>query len=167
MSKIRKCITEDAAKTMVHSLITSKLDYCNSILNGLPNTTLESLSRVQKAAARLITNKTKYDHISSSLKDLHWLPIKKRINYKILVLTFKCIHDTAPIYLSELLHRRSNKGTRLDNKNYLIVPKIKKSTYGGRSFNYTAPYLWNKLPDHIRCETNLQTFKKHLKTYLF
>ena len=68
--------------------MTSKLDYCNSVLNGLPNTTLEFLVRVQKAAARLISNKTKFQHISPVMKDLHWLSIKKQIEYKILVLTF-------------------------------------------------------------------------------
>ena len=89
--KIRRFLSEDAAKTMVHTLINSKLDYCNSILNGLPNTTLEFLVRVQKAAARLISNKTKFQHISPVMKDLHWLPIKQRIECKILVLTFKCV----------------------------------------------------------------------------
>jgi len=85
--KIRRFLSEDPAKTMVRTLITSKLDYCNSILNGLPNTTLEFLVRVQKAAARLISNKTKFQHISPVMKDLHWVPIKKRIEYKVLVLT--------------------------------------------------------------------------------
>ena len=89
---------------MVHTLITPKLDYCNSILNGLPNTTLEFLVRVQKAAARLISNK--FQHISPVMKDLHWLSIKKRIEYKSLVLTFKCVHNLAPANLTELLHNR-------------------------------------------------------------
>ncbi|XP_068716843.1 uncharacterized protein [Montipora capricornis] len=110
--KIRRFLSEDAAKRMVHTLITSRLDYCNSILNGLPNTTLEFLVRVQKAAARLISNKTKFQHISPLMKDLHWLPIKKRIEYKILVLTFKCVHNLAPAYLTELLHNRTNYATR-------------------------------------------------------
>ena len=123
--KIRRFLSEEAAKSMVHTLITSKLDYCNSILNGLPNTTLEFLIRVQKAATRLISNKTKFQHISPVMKDLHWLPIKKWIEYKILVLTFKCVHNLAPAYLTELLHKATNKGTRADNKNLLVVPMVK------------------------------------------
>ena len=109
--KIRRFLSEDPAKAMVHTLITSKLDYWNLILNGLPNTTLEFLVHVQKAAARLISNKTKFQHISPVLKDLHWVPIKKRIEYKILVLTF----NVCTILHLCILHNRTNKGTRADN----------------------------------------------------
>ena len=135
---------------MVHTLITYKLDYCNSILNGLPNTTLEFLVRVQKAVARLISHKTRFQHISPVIKDPHWLPIKKRIEYKILVLTFKSVHNLAPAYLTEPLDNRTNKGTRADNNNLLVVPKVKKSTFDGRSFSFTASFLWNPLPNHLR-----------------
>ena len=111
MYKIRKCITEDAAKIMVNSMITSKLDYCNAILCGLPNCDLNRLHSVQKLAARLITGIRKYDHITLLLKQLHRLPVKRRIEYKIVLLVFKCLRGTAPEYLSELLDRRENKGT--------------------------------------------------------
>jgi len=151
---------------MVHTLINSKLDYCNSILNGLPNTTVEFLVRVQKAAARLISTKTKFQHISPVIKDLHWLPIKKWIEYKILVLTFKCVHHLAPAYLTELLHNHTNKGTRVDNKNLLVVPKVNKSTLGGQSFSFTAPFLWNQLPNHLRHASSLEIFKKKIKDTL-
>ena len=89
MHKIRKCITEDAAKIMVNSMITSKLDYCNAILYGLPNCDLDKLYSVQKLAARLISGIRKYDHITPLLKQLHWLPVKRRIEYKIMLLVFK------------------------------------------------------------------------------
>ena len=167
MYKIRKCITEDAAKIMVNSMITSKLDYCNAILYGLPNCDLDKLYSVQKLAARLITGIRKYDHITPLLKQLHWLPVKRRIEYKIVLLVFKCLQGTAPEYLSELLERRGNKGTRADNKNLLVVPRIKKVTQGGRSFRRSAPILWNNLPDSLRLESNFSIFKKHLKTYFF
>ena len=100
MYKIRKCITEDAAKIMVNSMITSKLDYCNAILYGLPNCDLDKLYSIQKLAARLITGIRKYDHITPLLKQLHWLPVKRRIEYKIVLLVFKCLQGTAPEYLS-------------------------------------------------------------------
>ena len=167
MYKIRKCITEDAAKIMVNSMITSKLDYCNAILYGLPNCDLDKLYSVQKLAAWLITGIRKYDHITPLLKQLHWLPVKRRIEYKIVLLVFKCLQGTAPEYLSELLERRGNKGTRADNKNLLVVPRIKKVTQGGRSFRRSAPILWNNLPDSLRLESNFSIFKKHLKTYFF
>ena len=167
MFKIRKCITEEAAKTMVHSMVTSKLDYCNSIFHGLPDCTVKSLVSVQKTAARLVTGIKKYDHITPVLRQLHWLPIRKRIEYKILLLTFKCVHGIAPVYLMDLVHKRRNKNTRADNKNFLQVPKVKKSTFGGRSFSFASPSLWNQLTDDLRFETNIHAFKKHLKTYLF
>ena len=72
--------------------------------------------------------------------DQHWLPIKKRIEYKILVLTFKCVHNLAPVYLTELLHNRTNKVTRADNKNLLVVPKIKKSPFEGAKFQLYSTF---------------------------
>ena len=100
------------------------------------------------------------------MKYLHWLPIKKQIEYKILVLTFKCVHNLAPAYLTELLRNRTNKGTRADNNNLLVVPKVKKSTFGGRSFSFTAPFLWNQLPNHLRHASSLEIFKKRFKDTL-
>ena len=120
MYKIRKCITEDAAKIMVHSMITSRLDYCNAILYGLPDCDLSSLYSVQKLAASLITRTKKYDHIPV-LERLHWLPMKKRIEYNILLLVFRYPQGTTPAYLSELLEKRINKSTRADDKNLLVV----------------------------------------------
>jgi len=74
-------------------------------------------------------------------KEVDWI--------KILVLTFKCVHHLAPAYLTELLHNRTNKGTRVDNKNLLVVQKVNKSTLGGQSFSFTAPFLWNQLPTQV------------------
>ncbi|CAB3996351.1 Hypothetical predicted protein [Paramuricea clavata] len=167
MRKIRKCITEDAAKIMVHSMITSRLDYCNAILYGLPNCDLDRLYSVQKLAARLITGTRKYDHITPVLERLHWLPVKKRIEYKILLLVFKCLQGTAPEYLSELLKKRENKGTRADDKNLLVIPRFKKVTQGGRCFGRSGPTLWNNLPDSLRLETSFSIFKRRLKTHFF
>lgn len=167
MFKIRKCITDEAAKTMVHSMITSKLDYCNSIFYGLPDCSLKSLSSVQKTAARLITGTKRYEHITPVMQNLHWLPIRRRIEYKILVLTFKCLLGTAPGYLVDLLQKRHNKGTRDDDRNFLVIPKVKRSTFAGRSFSFASPTLWNRLPDDLRLTTDIDFFKKQLKTYLF
>ena len=167
MYKIRKRITEDAAKIMVNSMIMSKLDYCNAILYGLPNCDLGKLNSVQKLAARLITGIRKYDHITPLLKPLHWLPVKRRKECKIVLLVFKCLQGAAPEYLSELLERHRNKDTTADNKNLLVVARIKKVTHGGRSFRRSAPILWNNLPDSLRLESNFSISKKHLKTYFF
>lgn len=164
--KVRQCVTEEAAKTMVHTLVTSRLDYCNALYYGLPDVLLNKLWCVQKSAARLITMSRKYDHISPVMEQLHWLPIWERIEYKILLLTYKSLHDQAPIYLSDLLKLRTNWGSRRDHLQLLIDPKINRKTFGGRAFKKSAPVLWNKTPSVVRDSRNVTIFKKNLKTHL-
>ncbi len=96
MYKIRECVTEVAAKTMVHALVTSKLDYCNRLLYGLPDIFLNTY--VQKSAARLITMSRKYQHIFPTMKKLHWLPILQHIEYEVLLLTYKAL-TIWPLYI--------------------------------------------------------------------
>ena len=103
---IRKYLTRDLTEKIVHALITSKLDYCNSLLFGLSNSQLQKLQRVQNAAARIITGTRKYDHITPVLRELHWLPVKERIDFKILLLTFKTlkVNMTRKFLLSNIMH---------------------------------------------------------------
>ena len=101
--KIRKYLTTNTSKTLVHAMITSRIDYCNSLLCGLPDNCLNKLQRVQNAAARLITGTAKLSHITPMLRSLHWLPIKQRVQFKMLILVFKAINGLSPI-LVILLH---------------------------------------------------------------
>ena len=88
---------------MVHAFVTSRMDYCNSILYGASAVHIRPLQNVFNAAARLIIHKGKYDRITAAIRDsLHWLPVQQRTEYKICVLVYKCLHQAAPIYLSEL-----------------------------------------------------------------
>ena len=89
IANIRRFLTTDAAKSLMHSLVTSRLDYCNSVLVGLPKALLQKMQRVQNTAARVVTRTHKYDHITPVLKVLHWLPINRRVEYKILLYTYK------------------------------------------------------------------------------
>ena len=99
---VRKHLNQNPTEKIMHALITSKLDYCNSPQFGLPNSQLQKLQRVQNAAARIITGNRKYDHITPVLRELHWLPVKERIDFKILLLTFKALNNMAPAYLKDM-----------------------------------------------------------------
>ena len=85
--QIRKYIDIDAAESRVHSFVTANLDYCNSILYGCSTYLINKLQKLQNCAAKVVRNTHKYDHISPVLKDLHWLPVKSRTDYKIGLLT--------------------------------------------------------------------------------
>ncbi len=121
---------------------------------------------VQKSAARLITMSGKYQHISSTMKKLHWLPIRQCIEYKVLLLTYKTIINLASVYLSGLLQCRVDWGSRRDTTLLLVDPKINRVTYGGRAFFKAAPVLWNSIPPSLRARASVAQFKKNLKTHL-
>jgi len=123
--KIRKHISFEACKTLVHSLVTSRLDFCNSSLYGLPKLLLQKLQHVQNSAARLVSVKHKHDHISPILHHLHWLPVEQRIKFKILLFTFKALNNAAPLYISNSLNYTSQLGPwDLHHLNYWIKNPI-------------------------------------------
>jgi hypothetical protein len=103
IGKIRQYLSFDACSSLIHASISSKLDYGNSLLFGLPDTQIKRLQKVQNTAARILTRTRKYDHITHVLKSLHWLPVAKRIEFKINFITYKCLNNQAPEYLSELI----------------------------------------------------------------
>ncbi len=106
IGQIRSSITDDACRTLVHALVTARLDYANALLYGLPQRTRQRLQRVQNCAARLVSRTGKYDHITPVLQHLHWLPISVRPTYKVLLFAYSVMHDQAPCYLEKLLSRR-------------------------------------------------------------
>ena len=163
----RRFLTVNSLKTLVHAYVTSRLDYCNSVLLGLPDNLLCKLQSVLNAAARLVTGTRKFDHITPILKDLHWLPIKQRIKYKTLLLVFKSLNNLAPSYLKNKLTLKSPNCLRSSNQKLLIIPRKKLKSYGDRSFSTAGPKLWNTLPKEMRQITSLESFKSRLKTYLF
>ena len=170
ISKIRRYLTLDAAKTLAHTLVISRIDYCNGILGNLPLRVTNKLQRVQNTAARMLYKKPKRTHTTPLLKQLHWLPVIYRIKFKILLLTFKSLNQLAPPYLKFLIKRyvpsrqlRSN----LSLQDTLVVPRYRRRKHAGRSFSTVAPTLWNELPQHIRKAGTLSTFKSLLKTFYF
>jgi len=168
IASIRNTLCVDSAKALVHAFISSRLDYCNSLLYGLPQKSIDRLQRVQNMAARLITGTKITDHITPVLYGLHWLPISQRIAFKIITLTFKALHGLAPQYLTQLIRPyRPRRSLRSANKDLLDLPKMSLKRYGCRSFQYAAPTLWNNLPESIRSNKEFLSFKSSLKTYLF
>ena len=169
ISRFHKFLCKQYCETLVLALVTSRLDYCNSLLYGLPNSALSKLQLVHNMAARVVSLTGKYEHITPVLKDLHWLPVKQRINYKIILMTFKVLNNLAPDYLRELIHvfHPVNSNMRSANKLFLELPKSRLVTCADRSFEVAAPTLWNKLPESLRLITELDRFKSELKTYLF
>ena len=111
--RIRKHLTRQAAQKLVNAVVTSRLDYSNALLAGIIGGEMKRLQRIQNSAARVIGGVAKFDHISDTRCELHWLPINQRIDFKIALLTFKCIHGNAPEYLKELLRIQSNVCTNL------------------------------------------------------
>nr|XP_033957654.1 uncharacterized protein LOC117460383 [Pseudochaenichthys georgianus] len=168
IAKIRHILPQNDAEKLVHAFVTSRLDYCNSLLSGSTKKSIKSLQLIQNAAARVLTRVRKRDHITPVLAALHWLPIEHRIEFKILLLAYKALNGQAPSYLKELIIPYCpTRALRSKNAGLLVVPRIFKSTMGARAFSYQAPHLWNQLPVCVRAADTLSVFKSALKTFLF
>ena len=155
---------------LVRGLVTSHLDYCNAIFAGLPNVLLKTLQKVQNIATKLVLGYSKYDSSKMALNTLHWLPVKKRIDFKILSLVHKCLYGEAPEYLKNLLiiQHGGRDGLRSATDSMkLIIPRTQYTTFADRSFSVYGPRIWNALPKRIWEIENLDQFKKQIKTFLF
>ena len=171
LGRIRKYLDENSVKTLVHAFITCKIDNLNSLLPCVSDhvRTLNKLQMILNTSARLIFRLRKHDHITPVLMELHWLPIQARIDYKILLLTYKALNGIGPSYLVDFLHpKQYRRNTRAAN-DYLALeaPSTKMKTVGDKSFSFTSVYLWNCLPLELRSSPSLSIFKSNLKTYLF
>ena len=168
VGQVRRYLDTATTEKLTHALITCKLDQCNSLLYGLPDKDVSKIQRIQNSAARLVTGTKRREHITSVLRNLHWLPIKKRIIYKILLLTYKSLKGLAPDYLKDLLDQYVPTRTlRSGSKHLLCVPRVRTKNYGERAFSFCGPKLWNDLPSSIKQATSVDIFKKELKTFLF
>ena len=163
LSKIKSFLSYEHLRTLISACIFSKLDYCNSLYYGINQRLIKKLQVVQNSAVQLIKNKGNQQHLSteSYLSKFHWLPVKERIIFKLMLLVHKCLHGNAPVSLSNLLNYSCSARTKKLNH------QRNKGIFGSRAFSRSSPKLWNLLPVNIRTEKNTDKFKVLLKTYLF
>ena len=127
---------------------------------------MANLQRIQNAGAKLVLQKDKLASSTECLCALHWLPIRERIDFKILTLVFKSLNNQAPVYLQDLLCKKKSLQSNSIYRR-LIVPFTKCKTLATHSFSVRGPTLWNQLPNNIKMSRTLNEFKGHLKTFLF
>lgn len=170
IKSIRQYLTKEATEILVLSLVMSHLDYCNVILYGIAQCDIQKMQRIQNMCAKLVLSRSRYDSSKQALYDLHWLPVKARITFKILTFMYSCSVGNAPGYLTELLEeqrpKRNLRSTQTSEGCYKI-PFNKRKTFADRSFSTVGPKLWNELPSNIRNSVSSDSFKKNLKTHYF
>ena len=120
LGRIRKYLNDDSFKTLVHAFITCKIDNFNSLLSGVPKYAIYKLQMVLNNAARLITRQDRTQHITNTLIELHWLPIDARIDFKILLFTYKALNDLGPEYISNILHFKQHKRDTRSSSDFLL-----------------------------------------------
>ena len=153
---IRRYLKQEACEVLVHGLVMLHLNYCNSLFYGLPDCDLNRPQRVHSIACKLVVNRSKYDSCTECFTQLHWLPIRSRVQHKILAMVHNCLNLRAPEYLSNLLTYRSEirprRGLRSElNYRLLQVSRTKLITFVARSFRVAGMTLWNNIPDELRC----------------
>ena len=168
LASVRPYLCERTSARLVAALITSRLDYYNSVLAGLPAEQIGRLQRVQNSAARLVQKKRKRDHVTPLLNEFHWLPVKFRCEYKIATLAYCHFDGTLPSYLSaSLCTYQTSRIFRSSNEKLLKIPKHSLKSVGDHSFSFITPTVWNSLPVSLRNLPTLSDFQAQLKTFLF
>ena len=163
---IRPSLTTEACKTIAAAIVGSRLDYCNSLLAGTSVSNLARLQLVQNTLARVVTEKSRFCHITPVLSELHWLPVRHRINFKIATIAFKVLQFQQPSYLAALIPRYvPTRSLRSSSSLSLCVPARRTEMAKSKSFSSVASSF--KLPGHLSSISTLPAFRKRLKHHLF
>ena len=155
LCRIRRYMSLSVAKTIATTLVSSRLDYCNSLLHNIAIKDITKLQRVQNCLARVVTRSPRFSRSVPLLKSLHWLPVRYRIIFKICTITYQA-------YLHSVL-TPPRQPRQLRSSGLLSV----KTNAGTRAFSVAAPTLWNSHPDSVKSARNIASFRRNLKTYLF
>ena len=160
---IRHLLTTELAQTLACSLILSRIDYCNDVLHGAPTGSIQKLHQSQNNAARIVLQGRTLN--KPLLHQLHWLPVQQRIMYKLAVLTYKVRSTSTPVYL----HRRIAERACSRTLRSATIPLLDKplTDFSERAFRFSAPTVWNSLPQTVLISDSLSVFKSRLKTFLF
>jgi hypothetical protein len=171
LKSIRRSVTRPVLTSLVVALVLTRLDYGCATLAGITDELLSRLQSVQNAAARLIFSARKFDHVTPLLRDLHWLRVRERIEFRLAVLVYRCLHGMAPDYLASELQRvsdiESRQRLRSASTAALVVPAARRKTIGDRAFPVAAARTWNTLPPAVTSAPSLPAFRQRLKTELF
>ena len=135
---------------------------CSLSLLSFFESNLKIITTTTKRVASVIFKKNKKNYAKPLLGSCHWLPVKKRIDYKICTIVFKCLNNSEAQYLHFTRDLKS-----LNDKTLLFIPRSNLKQYGDRSFKYYSPHVWKLLPREIRDSDCLEHFKKDLKCHLF
>ena len=168
IGRILNILDRKTTESMVRTCMTSHLDNGHCMLYGISVHLLTRLQRVRNVASRLITIMKKHDHITAILIDLHWLPIEQRIEYKLLLLTFRSLHGLVASYLTDLLIR--HQPTACYAPRTLTCYRFfhdANYVYAGRTniFNCCSTRLWNNLPLAIRAQTASVRSKSNIRHF--
>ena len=165
--RIRRIVPASALVSLANALVSSRLDYCNSLYSGLPNSSLLRLQSVQNSLARRGTRTAKFDHITLVLKQLHWLPIKQQIDFKLGSMIYKVLQSNQPSYLRSLITIQEHQyATRSSDTLTLKVPHT-RTILGCRDFSVAGPRFWNSLPVSMRSADSLMIFRSRDSKLIF
>ena len=171
IARIRRFIDQNTCAHAVRSLVLSRLDYGNSLLGGISRCNVKRLQVLQNRAARLVFCVNRRTSAAPLLRELHWLPVQQRIEFKILLHVYKCVNSLGPSYLSDTvsLYDCARVGLRSsEDTTRLTIPFNKRArAIDNTSFSNIGPRLWNDLPISVRTACSVKSFKKMLKTHLF
>jgi hypothetical protein len=169
ISKVKHHLTQEACTKAINATVLSHLDYHNALLLGVTDQTTHRLQVAQNNAARCLT-RTKYrHHISPVLQQLHWLPVRQRVVFKVMTTIHKSLHSSsAPAYMRELCPIYTPlKSLRSSSDKWKLEVKKSSNRYGARAITTLGAQLWNGLPLELRELDSHRTFRKNLKTILF
>jgi hypothetical protein len=170
LHRIRPFITTEDAKAVATAVVSSRLDYCNSLLYGTSAANVQKLQRVQNSLARTVVCASRRSTSAPILANLHWLPVAARIKYKVALLTFKALTTRRPAYLADLIQQHTSTRQLRSSQHFKLHDSGAKTAFGSRAFCHSAPTVWNSLPSDLIDNFNSLTtadFKRRLKTVLF